>query len=222
MSVPPIWECILRLVLSALFGSAVGLEREFRLKEAGIRTHLIVSFASCLMMLVSKYGFFDVLAHESINLDPSRVAASIVTGIGFLGAGTIWARGRTIIGLTTAAGLWATLGIGMSIGAGMYFISTFATVFIIVIQAILHRELSFLNHTGTVLYIQLTDQPKAMEWLSTSLEELGLSASGSKYERNDGLVCVELEIDRLPCLVKDLGRLLQPLTQSPYIKSIQW
>lgn len=222
MSVPPIWECVLRLFLSALFGGAVGLEREYRLKEAGIRTHLIVSFASCLMMLVSKYGFFDILVHQSISLDPSRIAASIVTGIGFLGAGTIFARGRNITGLTTAAGLWATLGIGMSMGAGMYFISTFAAVFILVIQAILHRELAFLNHTGTVLYIRLTDQPGALEWLHETLAGLGLASSGSKYEREDGFLSVELEIDRLPCSVKELGELLQPVAQSPNVKSIQW
>lgn len=219
---PPILECVLRLVLSALFGGAVGLEREFRLKDAGIRTHLIVSFASCLMMLVSKYGFYDVLSHESINLDPSRIAAGIVTGIGFLGAGTIFARGRNITGLTTAAGLWATLGIGIAVGSGMYLISIFATIFIVAIQAILHRDLSFLTHSGTVIFIQLVDEPDSPERLAAALSELGLSPSGSKYERSDGILSVELEIDRLPCPAKNLSQLLLPLIQQPYVKAIHW
>ena len=116
---PPIWEYFLRLALSALFGGVIGLERELRLKGAGIRTHLIVSFASCMMMLASKYGFFDMMEYTAVKLDPSRISAGLVTAIGFLGAGTIFARGQGVTGLTTAAGLWATVGIGMTMGAGM-------------------------------------------------------------------------------------------------------
>jgi len=122
---------LLRLALAAVCGGAIGLEREIRLKEAGMRTHLIVCFASCMMMIVSKYGFFDMLeyaaahGYETMKLDPSRIAAGLVTAISFLGAGTIFTRNRGITGLTTAAGLWATVGIGMTTGAGMYWLSIF-------------------------------------------------------------------------------------------------
>ena len=108
------WESILRLALSALFGGVIGLEREIRLKGAGIRTHLIVSFASCMMTMVSKYGFADMVELATVKLDPSRIAAGLVTAIGFLGAGAITAHRRSLTGMTTAAGLWATVGIGMS------------------------------------------------------------------------------------------------------------
>lgn len=222
MSTLPVWESILRLALSALFGAAIGLEREFRLKGAGLRTHLIVSFASCLMMLVSKYGFADMLTYSAVKLDPSRVAAGIVTGIGFLGAGTIFLRGRNVTGLTTAAGLWATVGIGMAVGAGMYQISIFGAVFLVVIQAILHWNLSFLNHSGALISICLEDRPDALEQLDQALEQLKLTPVSSKYERLDGGMCVELELDHLPCPSQELSRLLLPLIQAPYVRSIHW
>ena len=219
---PGTWECILRLALSALFGGIIGLEREIRLKGAGIRTHLIVSFASCMMMLVSKYGFFDLLVYESVKLDPSRIAAGIVTAIGFLGAGTIFARSRGITGLTTAAGLWATVGIGMTAGAGMYVISVFGTVFIVVMQAALHRDHALLAHASAILYIQLEDQPDAPEQLQAELARLGLEPCGVKYERGIGVLSVELQMDRLPCPDRELAQLLSPLIHQPYIKSVRW
>lgn len=221
---PETWECILRLTLSALFGGIVGLEREIRLKGAGIRTHLIVSFASCMMMLVSKYGFSDLLACESVKLDPSRIAAGIVTAIGFLGAGTIFSRGRGVTGLTTAAGLWATVGIGMTVGAGMYSISVFGTVFIVVIQAALRRDHDMLGHAHTpaLLLIQISDQPEALEQLQAELAGLGLVPSRSKYERSGGVLSIELHLDRLPCSNRELGTLLSPIVKQPYIISILW
>lgn len=225
---PSIWEYILRLALSALFGGIVGLEREIRLKGAGIRTHLIVSFASCMMMLVSKYGFFDMLelasanGYDTMKLDPSRIAAGLVTAIGFLGAGTIFARSRGVTGLTTAAGLWATVGIGMTTGAGMYPISVFGTAFIVAIQAILHRDHAMLGHAAVLLLIQIDDTPEALEHLQAGLAELGLVPSLSKYERSGGVLSIELHLDHLPCPDRDLGLLLSPIVKQPYIKSILW
>ena len=136
---PNTWEFILRLALSALLGGIIGLEREFRLKGAGIRTHLIVCFASCMMMLVSKYGFFDVIDYPDIRLDPSRIAAGLVTAIGFLGAGTIFARGRGVTGLTTAAGLWASACMGLAIGIGFYEAAVAACILILFVNSTLHR-----------------------------------------------------------------------------------
>lgn len=215
-------EYLLRLLLSALFGGIIGLEREFRLKEAGIRTHLIVSFASCLMMLVSKYGFLDMLHYDSVGLDPSRVAAGIVTGIGFLGAGMIFARGRGVTGLTTAAGVWATLGIGMAVGAGLYLISAFCTLFIVSIQTLLHRNFSFLSHSGAVISVQLEPRTDALDRLNNALSERGLIPSSFKFERGGQGLSVDLELDRLPCSRKDLPQLLAPLMRESYIRSIQW
>ena len=219
---PGTLECFLRLVLSAVFGGAIGLERELRLKEAGVRTHLIVSFASCMMMLVSKYGFDDVLVSSFVRMDPGRIAAGLVTGIGFLGAGTIFARGRGVAGLTTAAGLWATVGIGMTTGAGMYAVSTFGAAFIVLIQAILHRDHAVLGHVAAAVFVRLDDTPDAPDRLLAALTPLGLTPSGCNYERREAGLDAELHFDRLPCHYEQLGRLLTPLTHEPYIRSIRW
>ena len=226
--IPSTWECILRLALSALYGGLIGLERELRLKGAGIRTHLIVAFASCTMMLVSKYGFFDMLefaaanGYDTMKLDPGRIAAGLVTAIGFLGAGTIFARGRGVTGLTTAAGLWATVGIGMTTGAGMYALGTFGAVFIVAIQAILYRDHTLLGHATAVIVIHLDDTPEALDSLQAELAALKLNPCGMKYERANGVLTAELQLDRLPCPDKELGNLLTPLMKLPYIRSVLW
>ncbi|WP_394921638.1 MgtC/SapB family protein [uncultured Robinsoniella sp.] len=134
---------LLRMLGAALCGAAIGYERENHLKVAGIRTHIIVSLTSALMMIISKYGFYDVLVNDHINLDPSRIAAGIVTAIGFLGASVIFTRKMNVSGLTTAAGIWAVVGIGMAFGAGMYVIGIAATLFILVMQFVFHRNLKF-------------------------------------------------------------------------------
>lgn len=219
---PGTLECFLRLALSAVFGGAIGLERELRLKEAGVRTHLIVSFASCMMMLVSKYGFDDVLASPSVNMDPGRIAAGLVTAIGFLGAGTIFTRSQGITGLTTAAGLWATVGVGMTTGAGLYAISAFGAAFIVLVQAILHRDHAVLGHVSAAIFVLLDDTPGAPDRLLAALEPLGLIPSGCKLERREGGLAADLHFDRLPCSRERLGRLLAPLAREPYIKSIRW
>ena len=120
------WECLLRIFLAALCGLVIGFERKARLKEAGVRTHLIVALGAALITIVSKYGFFDLaLFAEGIKADPTRIAAQIVSGVGFLGAGMILMRHRTLTGLTTAAGIWTTAGIGMAVGCGLYAVSLF-------------------------------------------------------------------------------------------------
>ena len=133
--------CAVRLILASCCGLCIGIERTNRLKDAGIRTHLIVCMGAALMMLVSKYGFFDVSPlTEFFKADVSRVASSVVSGVGFLGAGIIFERNRSVTGLTTAAGIWTTAGIGMAMGAGMYLIAGAGTIIIITAQSLLHNE----------------------------------------------------------------------------------
>jgi putative Mg2+ transporter-C (MgtC) family protein len=123
-SVPALggWDAFLRLVVAAALGAAIGVEREVREREAGIRTHLLVSLGSCLFTIVSAYGFHDFLISGTniVRADPTRIAAQIVTGIGFLGAGAIIREGLSVRGLTTAASLWVVAAIGMASGAGYY------------------------------------------------------------------------------------------------------
>ena len=122
------WDFILRLFVAGILGAVVGLDREYRAKEAGYRTHFLVSLGSALIMVVSQYGFQDVILENSVSLDPSRVAAQVVSGIGFIGAGTIIIQKQFVRGLTTAAGIWATAGIGLAGGSGRYGLGIAATL----------------------------------------------------------------------------------------------
>ena len=125
------YDALGRLALAAALGSIIGLEREFREREAGLRTHLLVSLGSALFTIVSAFGFHDVLTHDPqvvVRLDPSRIAAQIVSGIGFLGAGAIIRQGLSIRGLTTAATLWVVAAIGMAAGAGFYSVAIITTI----------------------------------------------------------------------------------------------
>ena len=156
----PLMQVIMRLVAAALCGIVIGLERELRAKEAGVRTHFLVCFGSALFMVVSVYGFLSmtdislVNAAKGINtlsstqdfrrFDQARIAAQIVSGIGFIGAGTIMVNRGNITGLTTAAGLWVVAGIGMAIGCGLYIIGLVSTVFVLlgleILRLFFHKE----------------------------------------------------------------------------------
>lgn len=141
----------LRLLVAGLMGVLIGLEREYRAKEAGYRTHFLVAIGSCLMMIVSQYGFTDVLEADLVRLDPSRIAAQVVSGIGFIGAGTIILQKQVVRGLTTAAGIWATGGIGLAIGAGMYAIGVTATLLALVGLELLSHFFKSLGMRNLVL-----------------------------------------------------------------------
>ena len=163
-------EFFLRILTAAVCGIVIGYERENRNKEAGIRTHAIVALGAALIMIVSKYGFSDIQ-----NYDASRVAAQIVSGIGFLGAGIIFIRNRAVSGLTTAAGIWATAGVGMAVGSGMYYIGIAVTVLIVLMQFVLHRQFVIKKaHRYEKLVIIMKDHP--------GIEELQEKLLGQKVE----------------------------------------
>jgi putative Mg2+ transporter-C (MgtC) family protein len=122
------WDLIWRLALALALSAAIGLERELAQKSAGLRTYTLVGLGSALFMLISKYGFFDVLEPKTVVLDPSRVAAQIVSGIGFIGAGLIFVRRDSVRGLTTAAGVWLTAAIGAACGASLPLLAIATTV----------------------------------------------------------------------------------------------
>ncbi len=154
---------IVRIIIAAVCGFIIGFERKTRSKEAGIRTHAIVCMAAALMIIVSKYAFTDLfgastdpssVAAGTRGADPARIAAQVVSGIGFLGAGIIFVRRDILHGLTTAAGIWATAGIGMAIGAGMLITGVVSTAVLVLIQVILHRPLRlFRENTHIILRI---------------------------------------------------------------------
>ena len=124
-------EFILSITVAALLGGAIGLEREYREKSAGFRTHFLVGLGAALFMILSAHGFDAIVGTPGIRLDPSRIASQVVTGIGFIGAGTIIFQKHAVKGLTTAAGLWVTAAIGMAAGAGMYLLATASTALVL-------------------------------------------------------------------------------------------
>ncbi len=131
-------EICIRLILAALFGGIIGTERQRRDSSSGLRTHMLVCVGSTLVMIVSAFGFNDVLGKPGVVLDPSRVAAQVISGIGFLGAGTILLlRHEVVRGLTTAAGLWTVAAIGLAVGGGLYVAAMAATSLTFVILAVL-------------------------------------------------------------------------------------
>lgn len=166
-------ELIIRLLIAGVCGCLIGYERKNRNKEAGIRTHIIVAIASCLMMEISKYGFAD-----TGKFDGARLAAQVVSGIGFLGAGMIFVHKNSVKGLTTAAGVWATSGIGMAIGAGMYLIGVITTIIIFVFQILFHKKFKFLLHQNTEnMSFVIRDSANALSTIRTIMEEEGFTYS---------------------------------------------
>lgn len=184
---------LFRILLAAFCGFIIGLERKNRGKGAGVRTHIIVALGSALMMVISKYGFFDIVTGDS-KFDGARIAAQIVSGIGFLGAGMIFVKGNAIQGLTTAAGVWATAGIGMAVGAGMYFVGITASLSLFLIQLILHRNWRFLHRENEQnLEIVIENTPQAIDKLKERLESFELPVHQSTFKRlEDGKILVTI------------------------------
>ena len=133
---------ILSIFVAAMLGGCIGLEREYRAKEAGFRTHFLVGLGSAMFMILSAHGFDSILGTPGVRLDPSRIASQVVSGIGFIGAGTIIFQKHVVKGLTTAAGLWVTSAIGMTAGSGMYALAATATVMVLVCL----EGMNFLHH----------------------------------------------------------------------------
>ncbi len=134
-------EFLIRIALAAFLGIVIGFERASRLKEAGIRTHCIVSMSAAVFMILSKYAFMDVEGVLGLKeADPARICAQVVSGISFLGAGIIFKQGKnTVRGLTTAAGMWATSAVGLSVGAGLYWVGLILTLALLILQFTLHK-----------------------------------------------------------------------------------
>ncbi|MBO4339434.1 MAG: MgtC/SapB family protein [Clostridiales bacterium] len=184
---------LLRIVVACICGAAIGYERSVRQKDAGIRTHIIVALGAALMMIVSKYGFFDVVIHDSVQVDASRIASTITTGISFLGAGVIFVRNASIKGLTTAAGIWATAGVGIAIGSGMYLIGIVSTILMIIIQIILHKYLRHIdNNVASEIKVTLAGGNASIDSFIAVLEQNNLKVQSYSFNRLDDKVTFTL------------------------------
>jgi putative Mg2+ transporter-C (MgtC) family protein len=170
-------EVILRLAVAAVLGGIVGLERERLEWVAGLRTHMLVCLGAALVMIVSAFGFADILGTPQVTLDPSRIAAQVVSGIGFLGAGTIlFLRQEVIRGLTTAASLWTVAAVGLAVGSGLYLAAICTTVLVVVILALVKplEVLLFQRKRSRQMIVQIDRARASLLQIESTLENDGL------------------------------------------------
>lgn len=216
-------EIILRLFLASLFGALIGLERERKHWAAGMRTHMLVCVGSCLMMMVSAFGFSDILGNPDITLDPSRIAAQVVTGIGFIGAGAIlFSKNETIRGLTTAAGIWTVAGIGLATGGGMVLAAAITTGFAIIILWGLQplEKKYFEKFKQKSLRITTSHDFGNAEFLTALLKENGIALISLNFTRTNEDLIFQIQLEHAD--TETLESVINLLKKNSAIKEIQW
>ena len=183
MTLPP-HEIALRLVTAASLAGLVGLDREHRRSAAGLRTHALVGMSSCLLMIASAFGFADILGTPGVGLDPSRIAAQIVTGIGFLGAGTIIAHGESVRGLTTAASIWTVAALGIAVGGGMYRAAILGTALALILLLVMRPIEQRLDRRWRRQTISALYDPKIVspEVVLVALRRINIGVTGLSVE----------------------------------------
>ena len=190
------WELFLRLTLSCVLGGIIGYERQSRRKSAGLRTNVLVCLGSCLIMVLSEALYFHVEGRT--NADPARLAAQVVSGIGFLGAGAIMKEGLTVTGLTTAASLWVVSGVGLAVGAGYYSGALFTTALIFATLGTFSRIDEWVMHEKNLLItIRTKDKPGPLMHISSCIDDLQLKIRDVKVKASDDSVdtlIIEMEV----------------------------
>ena len=187
-------EFFIRIVLAAILGALVGLERSKRQKEAGVRTHCIIACTSALFMILSKYAFVDLVGVDGLRgADPARIAAQVVSGISFLGAGVIFKNGNPIRGLTPAAGMWGTAAVGMAIGAGMYWVGLIEAAVLVGIQIVLHRfPVGADALTTQEIVVEMTDSDELLARFDALVKSHRGQITESSLTRQNGILCMEV------------------------------
>ncbi len=190
-------EITIRLVLALVLGGLIGLERESHGRPAGFRTHILVCVGSALVMLVSAYAFQELDTGRPGGYDPGRIAAQVISGIGFLGAGTIMREGANIRGLTTAASLWTVAGIGLTIGAGFYFPAFMATLLVVATLILLNRvEWTYLTSKQELLRVQTQDSPGQLAKVFSIMAKHDVNVHNVVlYSETEGEAAVEMAVE---------------------------
>lgn len=184
------WELLLRLVLACVFGGIIGYERQSRRKSAGLRTNVLVCLGACLIMILSQEIYQHV--EGKTNADPARLAAQVVSGIGFLGAGAIMKEGLTVTGLTTAACLWVVAGVGLAVGGGFYSGAFITTALVFVTLGALSRLDNWVDHEKRIGFtIHTLDKAGQLMSISSCLEDLQLTIQGIKVKADEDEVAAE-------------------------------
>lgn len=218
-----ITEILIRLLTGAFCGAIIGIERERKEWAAGMRTHMMVSVGATLYMIVSIYGFNEVLNHDNVSIDPSRVASQVVSGIGFIGAGTIiFLRQGVVRGLTTASGLWTVAGIGLAIGGGMYVAGVATTLIALIILWVLQPIESFVYRRSKwkSIIIMLKPNSDYREVLELILEHQDINITGLEVESQGEEEGMQLTIKSN--VVNDLKKIIVILTNKKIIQSVKW
>ncbi len=218
-----ITEILIRLLTGAFCGAIIGIERERKEWAAGMRTHMMVSVGATLYMIVSIYGFNEVLNHDNVSIDPSRVASQVVSGIGFIGAGTIiFLRQGVVRGLTTASGLWTVAGIGLAIGGGMYVAGVATTLIALIILWVLQPIESFVYRRSKwkSIIIMLKPNNDYREVLELILEHQDINITGLEVESQGEEEGMQLTIKSNA--VNDLKKIIVILTNKKIIQSVKW
>ena len=208
-------EWVLRILTAALCGCVIGAERTSRNKEAGLRTHALVALGAALVMVVSKFGFYDISGG-----DGARLAAQVVSGIGFLGAGMIFVRYGSISGLTTAAGMWVTSGIGLCIGSGLYGVGIVTTVLVFSLQKLFHQGFVMKKYRQTLhLQLEVAAEEGVLQTLLGELKAL----TAEKMDIQDMTVeklrsnTISLQIEITVPREYDRNRILMAMAEKAYV-----
>lgn len=213
---------IFRLVIALLLGSLIGLERESGERAAGIRTHALVALGSCLIMIVSAFGFADILGTHAVVLDPSRIAAQVVSGIGFLGAGTILLRKEIIKGLTTAATIWIVAAIGLACGSGLLLEAGVATLLTMLVLVVLRPIHTFFRRATTLHVLHIEAEP-ARGLLLPQINEVcrthGLLIEHIKIQAGRSLERIDLECRART--ITTLTEVVQAIRELPEVQAVQ-
>ena len=208
-------EYLLRIFIAMILGMLIGNERKNRNKAAGMRTHAMVALGAALMMVVSKYGFTD-----SVQGDGARLAAQVVSGVGFLGAGMIFVRNQAVSGLTTAAGVWTTAGIGMTVGAGMYWVGILSAVLMVIMQNISHRIPFFSNVTAdSLIHMTILNRPGAVEEIKSFLLSRKIDVLNIQFNKTEKET-IKLEFEVTYPLKLDKAELFCALVEREDILSV--
>ena len=216
-------EILIRLFLASLFGALIGLERERKDWTAGLRTHMMVCVGSCLTMMVSAFGFSDILGTEHVVLDPSRIAAQVISGIGFIGAGTIlFLKQGTIRGLTTASGLWTVAAIGLATGSGLYFAAGTTTIVALIILWALQPLEQIYSKKFKQKTLRIVTRPDANNtaMLTLLLSHPNLKIQTFTLDKEDDGFIFQLKLD--PADITKFEDIIGELKNDPAIKEIFW
>ncbi len=215
-------ELILRLGTAAVLGSLIGLDRQRLDKSAGLRTHMLVSVGSALVMIVSAYGFEGVLNPGRVVLDPSRVAAQVVSGIGFLGAGAILRKNQTVHGLTTAASIWTVAAVGLAAGGGLYLAATSATILILVIlAAIKPLEDRLLGHDRKRILTIIAGDQLTLTEIETRFRTTGVELLGLRLRHRKKPSIRQLDVTCSHASPAELARLVDALKNAEGVHEVQ-